>query len=251
MTTATLNDTVRVIQGRRIERHSHMDMVTRERYWRFLEINRPPPIEKRSYNESLSQEITILEHREQRLLWDSGGGPGEVMRELLARLDHSRNPDHPSILEFDPNPPSPLHDQLARARNAGFAELAEAFEIAAKVKERPGVIRGRFPRGACWVTRGLAGGAAMHREFLRQHVTQESVELDDDSRWCPPLGCPGAENEMAIQTSHGLVRSRFSVEVEETQGAVFPMPTGRMITKYVHVWTLLATDPCKIMTLLH
>jgi hypothetical protein len=251
MSTATLDGHVRTIQGRKIERHSHVDSFTRERYWRFMEVDRPPPIERASHNETTGDPITIIEYRPQVIRWDSGGGPGEMMRSLLARLDHSRNPDHPSILEFDPNPPSPLHDQLARARNAGFAELAEAFEIAAKVKERPGVIRGRFPRGACWVTRGLAGGAAMHREFLARHVTQELVALDSDSEWCPPLGCPGAENAAAVACGHGLVKSRFSVEVEETQGAVFPMPTGRMITKYVHVWTLLATDPCKIMTLIH
>jgi hypothetical protein len=250
MSTATLEEHVRTIQGRRIERQSQVDKFTGERYWQFIEINRLPPIEKRSYNEAIGQDMTIIEHREQRVLWDSGPGPGEVFQATLARLDTSHNPFHPSILEFDPRPASPLHDQLERARSSGFADLAEAFEIAAKVHERPGVIRGRFPLGRCWCTRGVSYDASTARKFLAEHVTQEAPELDDDARWCPVLAGIHAENAVAIETGRGLVRSRFGIEIPEMRGPIYPTPTGRTTTIYVHIWTLLG-GPDKTMTLLH
>jgi hypothetical protein len=143
-----------------------------------------------------------------------------------------------------------LHDQLESARKGGYAELADAFELVAKVKERPGVIRGRFPLGVCWCVRGWSYDATTARKFLAEHVTQEAAELDDDARWCPPLGGVDAENAMAIETGRGLVRSRFGIEIPEIRGGIYPTLTGRMETIYVHIWTLLG-GPDKTMTLLH
>jgi hypothetical protein len=249
MSTATLEEHVRTIQGRRIERQSHVDKFTGERYWRFVEINGLPPIERRSYNEAIGQDITIIEHREQRVLWDSGPGPGEVFQATLARLDTSRNPIHPSILEFDPREPSPIHDEMERAIAAGFEAWAAQLAAQNKVKARPEII-GRFPLGKCWCTRGVSYDAATARKFLRQHVTQESTELDDDARWCPVLAGIHAENAVAIETGRGLVRSRFGIEIPEMRGGIYPTPTGKMTTIYVHIWTLLGGHD-RTMTLLH
>jgi hypothetical protein len=219
-----------------------------------MEVNRKPSRESYVHNEKTGDKILMIDHGEERIVEEWGLPPGETMCELRRRLDTGGDKFHPAILEFDPRDPSRLHDTLERAkRDPDYSELAELAEANLKVKERPGRYRGRFPLGACWCVRGLPGqpdGATLRR-FVREHVTQEPVELDETSRWCPPLACPNAENQMAIETNHGLVRSKFSFDVEETQGAIFPIPTGRTVTHHIHVWTLLASDPGKITTFIH
>jgi hypothetical protein len=250
MTTAALNgDGVRTIQGRKIERHSCVDSFTRERYFRFMEVDRPPPIEKHNHNAVTGDKIVVLEYRPHVIRWDSGGGPGEQMRELLGKLDTSRNPNFPTLLEFDPREPSPIHDEMERAVAGGFP--AWGAQLAAQNKIGPRAKIGGFGLGTCWLVRGVPCDPPTIRRFVAEHANQKPAELDDDSRWCPLLGCPGAENGVAIESGSGLVRSRFEHQVPEVTGGVFPRETGRMVTKNIHVWTLLASDPGKIMTLIH
>jgi hypothetical protein len=113
MSTATVEENVRAINGRTIERQSRADSVTGQHYHRFLEVDRPEPIERTSYNEATGENVTILEHRDPKLLWDSGPGPGEVMQRIFSGLETGRA-DQPGVVQFDPREPSPVLSAISR-----------------------------------------------------------------------------------------------------------------------------------------
>jgi hypothetical protein len=223
-----MQENVRTIQGRRIERSTLIDQITRLPFFRYRDIERRSPIETWT-RDAEGSPICILEHRDPIVRWDSGTiGPAESLDRKMQDI----GPPYNAPLEpFDPRPESKIHDQLERGHEAGFTELVEAFTLAAKVKERPAFSRGRFPIGPVVVRRGTPADQMTLRRLLADHVNQPVIELDDDQRWCPAMAGQDVVNEVAIQSQSGLVQS------------VFPQPKepGRPV-KSVHVWTLLAGD---------
>src|SRR4051812_12401231 len=115
---------VRVINGRTIERHERGGVVT----WQ--EITRPEPIERPAYNAESGKTLCMIAHQDAVVAWRDCRAPGETIEQIMPNVW----PDPLDIRES-----SPLHDQLERARSSGFAELAEAFSLTAKVKARPSI----------------------------------------------------------------------------------------------------------------
>jgi hypothetical protein len=253
MTTVAVEngDGVRVIGGRRIERQSCVDKFTGDRFWRFQDIERPAPIERESYNELTGDRLLVLEHATPILRWSSES-PGEQWQEQWTRLASvSRDPHHPALAKFDPREPSPLHDQLERAKAAGFGELAELAQANLKIEDRVPFLRGHFPVGECWCRQPGTFDAATIRHFLGKHVKQDLVEPSEDDAWCPPRAGVDVENAVAIESGHGLIRSRFEIPIPEIRGGIFPVATGRMTSIYLNVWTLLVSNnPGKTQTLI-
>jgi hypothetical protein len=205
------SDVVRVINGMTITRYSRNGVTI----WRSVE--RRPPVEIKAYDKRAGETVTTV-YQDERILWQGS---------LDLNADRGRFA-HIRLIEFDARPPSPLHDQLERAKAAGFSELAEAFELAAKVKARDS-IRGRFPLGK--VSRSLGTARAQIgdeelRGFLRRHINGDfgvhgklaDVALSDDQRWVPPLYSQAVQNAVAIESGSGVIKSRFMLQGD-------PLPT--------------------------
>jgi hypothetical protein len=190
MSTAT-NDSVRTIGGRRIERTLERDGATGQRYWWYRSVTKHDPIERLLYDEASGHTMRSIENVPPTVHWDSEKvGPGERFQQAMALYPAGR-PDQPVFAPFDPREPSRLHDQLEQADAAGFQELADAFRISAKVKDR-GTIKGRFALGAVLARRGMPTDETTIRRFLHQHSNMSAIELTDEQRWCPALFWPFA-----------------------------------------------------------
>jgi hypothetical protein len=235
MSTATF-ERERVIDGRLIERRDRVDTVTHQRYAWFREVRVTPLSERTSFNPRTGATIAVLDAGTTTVVWDSGAGPGELFEGKIIELSGGGYGAGP--VPFDPREPDGIWDEYERAVAGGFPAWGAQLLAMAKIKARP-EITGRFALGEVSVQPGTRGDAATIRRFLREHITVAPIELTEDEEWGPPLRGVHVENEVAIRSGSGLVRTTHEIEVPAMSGAVYPVPTGKTKKLAVHFWTLL------------
>jgi hypothetical protein len=229
MSTATLDDSTRVIGGRSITRKLCIDAESRGRYWYWADITQRPPLERPIHDEFGHERLSI-EYFEPVVHWQSEN-PFAVFRAIASNGDWN---------DYDTRPPDPLADELDRlVPPERYPMLAAHFRRLFKVQERAS-IKGAFDLGVVRVRSSVKLAAGTVRPLLAKHASVETIALTEEQAWCPPLAGWEAENAAAIEAGAGLVRTRHTVEVEEVLSPhLYATPTGRMIEKTVNVITLL------------
>jgi hypothetical protein len=99
--------------------------------------------------------------------------------------------------------------------------LIDAFNLTARVKLRER-LGGLFPLGSALVRGGIPLDTNGLRQYLRRQLDGDfgvdrrfdDVELDPDSRWCPPMIGVGCENQASIEGGQGMVQSCSRVSWE-------------------------------------
>jgi hypothetical protein len=236
MSTATARRIeVRVIAGRRIEKHTLPGAIV----WR--EVHRREPIEVQHFDQETGTTTTGLQYFDPRIVWEDAINPTAAR----ARFAHVR------LRDFDPREPSPLHEQLERARQAGFVELVEAFSLAAKVKARlplAGFDLGDVKLSYNVGNRRIARDQEV-RGYLRQHANQELPEPTDDQLWCPMLFDEPIQNVAALASVFGAVKSRFMSEGDPPapySGAVCAVDNRRK-SEQIEIWTIIEHGQAQIV----
>lgn len=196
----------REINGRIIECESRGGAIV------YRTVDRPPPFETQRLDQKTGSIVRGVVRPQQRVLWAAELDPQGTMHTLERSL---------CLGEFDPREPSPILDELERARAAGFEVLAA--ECMARLKPEPRKELPGFGLGRCYASRGARKVTNAFRDYLGRHAagdhgtlgTSVGIEPTEDQLWCPVAFGVDVQNAVAIRSGEGIVRSIYQVDCGE------------------------------------